>query len=68
MQAIGMFIGEMLCLVTFYLLVWRAKRTGQEIDRGKPFNPFIFLLPACCDMTATSLMYLGLTLTDASSM
>jgi len=31
------------------------------------FNPFIFLPPAMCDMTATSLMYVGLTLTYASS-
>jgi drug/metabolite transporter (DMT)-like permease len=26
----------------------------------------IFLLPACCDMTGTSLMYVGLNLTHAS--
>ena len=32
-----------------------------------PFNPFIFLPPALCDMTATSLQYIGLTLTFASS-
>jgi len=30
------------------------------------FNPLIFVLPACCDMTATSLMYVGLTMTYAS--
>jgi len=32
----------------------------------KDFNPIIFLLPACCDMTGTSCMYVGLTLTHAS--
>ena len=32
-----------------------------------PFNPFIFLPPALCDMTATSIQYIGLTLTFASS-
>jgi hypothetical protein len=30
------------------------------------YNPIIFLLPALCDCTATSTMYLGLTLTYAS--
>lgn len=32
----------------------------------KPWSPFIFILPAMCDMTATSCMYIGLTLTHAS--
>ncbi|KJH45859.1 hypothetical protein DICVIV_08087 [Dictyocaulus viviparus] len=31
------------------------------------FNPFVFLLPACCDILATSIMYVGLNLTTASS-
>lgn len=31
------------------------------------FNPFIFLPPAICDVLGTSLMYIGLNLTTASS-
>lgn len=62
-----MFLGETLCLATFYLLRWRATSKGQKVEGGKKFSPFIFLLPALCDMTATSTMYLGLGLTDASS-
>lgn len=31
------------------------------------WNPLIFLPPALCDMTATSIMYVGLNLTYASS-
>lgn len=31
------------------------------------FNPFIFLPPAICDVLATSIMYIGLNLTTASS-
>ncbi|KAF7638547.1 Solute carrier family 35 member F6 [Meloidogyne graminicola] len=31
------------------------------------FNPLIFLPPACCDMLGTSIMYVGLNLTSASS-
>jgi len=40
-------------------------------DAGEPtipkFNIFIFLPPALCDVLATSLMYIGLNLTSASS-
>lgn len=31
------------------------------------FNPFILLIPALCDMFATSIMYIGLNMTYASS-
>ncbi|KAI6184243.1 UAA transporter family protein [Aphelenchoides bicaudatus] len=43
----------------------------QPDDEEEPqipkFNPFIFLPPACCDVLGTSLMYIGLNLTTASS-
>ncbi|CAD5216469.1 unnamed protein product [Bursaphelenchus xylophilus] len=43
----------------------------DDIDIEEPkfpnINPFIFLPPACCDVLATSLMYIGLNLTTASS-
>lgn len=32
-------------------------------SQRKAFSPIIFLAPACCDLCATSLMYVGLTLT-----
>ncbi len=67
-QAAGMFVGELLCLFAFFILRWRAHATNDKtFKEAKPYNPIIFLLPALCDMTATSLMYLGLSLTDASS-
>ncbi|KAM3719402.1 Solute carrier family 35 member [Dirofilaria immitis] len=31
------------------------------------FNPWIFIIPAFCDVVATSIMYIGLNLTQASS-
>lgn len=59
---------------------WRRRRTQatesnlydiEAEDEDEPqinkFNPFIFLPPACCDVLATSLMYIGLNLTTASS-
>merc|ERR1719193_768807 len=75
LQACGMFLGEMLCMVAFWLSAcWRRRRPegspyadigGEEAP--KKFNPLVFLPPALCDMTATSVQYIGLTLTYASS-
>ena len=53
-------------------MVLRARQRRQRAALGKTpkpepkFNPFVFLPPAMCDMTATSLMYLGLSWTYAS--
>jgi len=73
-QAIGMFLGEMLCMLAFWFSRWRASRQPStsypdisDASAPKKFNPLIFLPPALCDMTATSLQYIGLTLTYASS-
>ncbi|XP_065333203.1 solute carrier family 35 member F6 [Cloeon dipterum] len=74
LQACGMFMGEILCLVAFKIIYWCTMRRGDTSEsemtilRGNQnFNPFIFLPPAMCDMTATSIMYIGLNLTYASS-
>ncbi|XP_068207612.1 solute carrier family 35 member F6-like isoform X2 [Palaemon carinicauda] len=73
-QADTMFVGEMLCLVTFYadLLVRRrrnARTTELSLDTTTTadFPKWIFWAPAVCDMTATSLMFVGLIFTYASS-
>jgi len=73
-QAIGMFLGEMLCMLAFWVSRWRSSRQPSssypdiaEANAPKKFNPLIFLPPALCDMTATCLQYIGLTLTYASS-
>lgn len=73
-QAVSMFIGEMLCLLAFKIMYhWFKRRQDgseneHELTRGnRNFNPFIFVIPAICDMTATSIMYIGLNLTYPSS-
>jgi len=75
-QAAGMFVGELTCLAAFYIRL--AQLRGQKDENGedvltedeKPENqkwsPTIFMIPAACDMTGTSLMYVGLTMTSAS--
>ena len=42
------------------------KRKHGGGDGSASWSAVIFLLPACCDMTGTSLMYVGLNLTSAS--
>jgi len=64
-QAAGMFLGEFLCMIAFRVMVCYNAQTGKQMERAQ-FNPLIFVLPACCDMTATSLMYIGLNWTYAS--
>ncbi|XP_046388315.1 solute carrier family 35 member F6 [Ischnura elegans] len=74
LQACGMFLGEILCLLAFKLLfLWAfcKKDTNPEHLRNlrgnQDFNPLIFLPAAMCDMCATSIMYVGLNLTYAAS-
>lgn len=71
LQACAMFLGELTCLAAFHISVCynRKKRQSDDSSVGssQKFNPVIFLVPALCDMTATSTMYVGLNLTYASS-
>eukprot|EP00049_Salpingoeca_infusionum_P005736 m.96216 g.96216 ORF g.96216 m.96216 type:complete len:385 (+) comp13070_c0_seq1:264-1418(+) len=64
-QALAMFIGEFTCLIAFKIYVFFNSK-DPKVKAKHDFNPIIFLLPALCDCTATSTMYVGLTLTYAS--
>ncbi|KFM79697.1 Transmembrane protein, partial [Stegodyphus mimosarum] len=67
-----MFLGELSCIIVFKILL-RMQRTKKNNPEEEPsihsrrFNPMIFLLPALCDVTATSIMNVGLTFIHASS-
>ncbi|KAI1719955.1 eamA-like transporter family domain-containing protein [Ditylenchus destructor] len=67
-----MFLGEFSCLVVYLIAYairkrhWKKRHEIEEPTLPK-FNPLIFLPPACCDVIATSLMYVGLNMTTASS-
>nr|XP_054508924.1 solute carrier family 35 member F6 [Agelaius phoeniceus] len=80
LQAAGMFLGEFSCLPVFYLLLLRDRRRAdrdRDQDRdgdgdpapapSRPFNALLFLPPALCDMAGTSIMYVALNMTSASS-
>lgn len=74
LQASGMFLGEFTCLIFFKIMWWiYARRSVLPehlpglLQGNNDFNPLIFLAPAMCDMVATSVMYIGLNLTFASS-
>lgn len=60
LQAVGMFLGEFSCLAAFYILRCRAAGSpDSSVDTQQPFNALLFLPPALCDMTGTSIMYVG---------
>ncbi|XP_041832256.1 solute carrier family 35 member F6 [Melanotaenia boesemani] len=67
-QAVGMFLGEFSCLAVFYILLCHDRRRPEPtMNIGQSFNPLLFFPPAMCDMTATSIMYVALNMTSASS-
>jgi len=72
-QSLTMFLGEFLCLLFFKLAyMYHIKKQysieDSPIVKGnQQFNPFLFFIPAMFDMIATTLMYVGLTMTYASS-
>ncbi|NWY22465.1 S35F6 protein, partial [Aphelocoma coerulescens] len=68
LQAAGMFLGEFSCLPVFHLLLLRHRRRADPGPApSRPFHPLLFLPPALCDMAATSIMYVALNMTSASS-
>ncbi|MBN3305923.1 S35F6 protein, partial [Amia calva] len=68
LQAVGMFLGELSCLVVFHILLCHDRRSPEpKINPGQAFKPILFFPPAMCDMTATSIMYVALNMTSASS-
>ncbi|CAK1588263.1 unnamed protein product [Parnassius mnemosyne] len=69
LQAATMFLGEIMCLVTFKMVYFKTRNTGgHSLTHGNQnFNPFILMPAAMFDLIGTSIMYIGLTLTYASS-
>jgi len=65
-----MMLGEMLCMAVFILYRYTVGKQSEEQkataeNLGKP-SFFLFLPPALCDVTATTMMYIGLTMTSAA--
>ncbi|XP_043484492.1 solute carrier family 35 member F6-like [Leptopilina heterotoma] len=74
MQSAFMFVGEMMCLLVFKLAFCYYNRqangsveTNALTKGSRDFNPKILAIPALCDTIGTSIMYVGLTMTYASS-
>ena len=68
-QANVMMLGEMMCMFVYLIYIFcnRSKLEEPDTDKDQPKpNPFLFLPPAICDVTATSMMYIGLNMTSAS--
>jgi drug/metabolite transporter (DMT)-like permease len=65
-----MFLGEFVCMIiiqgTILYKRYNVIPLSEGVDYMKPVTPFIFMIPALCDFTASTTMYVGLTLTAAS--
>jgi len=65
-QACGMFIGEFLCFLVYWL--WRhCSEEGRDAITIPVSKWFLFFVPAMCDLISTSSLYIALNLTYASS-
>lgn len=69
LQAVLMFMGEMSCLFAFKIWYYSVKCRKKDISIFGPqkFIPFVWAIPAMCDLAGTSTMYLALTWTYAAS-
>ena len=70
LQATFMFLGEFCCLLAYLLTLLYQRYRPKEVkvnQHDATYSPFLMLPPGLCDVTATSLMTVGLTLTSASS-
>lgn len=73
-QSVCMFLGEFSCLIVFKILYrMYSKRMDGTLESNtitagsQEFSAFLLFPPAMCDMIGTSLMYVGLNLTNPSS-
>jgi len=71
-QTLTMFMGESLCMIVYFITERRRKKQaaitpGGDVEkRPTNFPLWTFALPAMCDMTGSTLMYIGLLLTYPS--
>lgn len=61
LQAALMMVGEFLCLPVYYLT-----RTREAAEESGRVPKWIFLVPCCCDLTATALLCMGIALIAVS--
>lgn len=73
-----MFLGEVLCLLGFFLMRRRDKKKYGSIEYSPSFkhaqetglrtsiNPFLLAIPSVCDLTASSMVFFALTMVPAS--
>ena len=62
-------MGETACLIAFYSQYYYHKFFKKNSTQfgSQKFSTIVFIIPACCDALATSLVFVGLNLTYASS-
>lgn len=66
MQTLFMFIGELFCIFVYKYLAFKGKMQKEINEMSPDFTPWLFALPAFLDMCGSSMMYIGLAMTDVS--
>jgi len=61
LQAAFMMVGELLCLPMYF-----CTRTQEQAEQSLKVPRWIFLVPCCCDLTATALLCMGIALIAVS--
>jgi len=62
LQTLFMFIGEYLCFIVYFL----KKKVVRQQEEEDTINPMWFAIPAFLDLCASSLIFIALTLINAS--
>jgi len=70
-QVASMFLGELCCMLAYFIYKAIKKEETQEAGEGfikfqNPKHGYLFIIPACCDCCATGMMYFGLLWVSAS--
>lgn len=78
-QGLIMFLGELTCMAVYRLMLWKEKKAlGGDLSRSPALkeaqeqglktsiNPFLLAIPAMCDLCASTLMFVALTMVAAS--
>jgi len=67
-QCACMFLGELLCFFFYFATRNKEKEQKEQVESGllPGFRWIIFAVPATCDVCGSTLMFIGLTMVDAS--
>jgi hypothetical protein len=49
-------------MLVYHAIRSNNARAGLNVEKLRPFNPIIFVVPALCDAASTVMLFVGLTM------